>query len=304
MQSLRLDSYFEDETPGSVNRAMGDIMRWLAAIRSNSTTDEWQTRIDSFRDHPIHERLLEDWFTQHAFARPRGYPGDADLIDLIYRLRTETSGSQLGHNINRFCLESPSPSAVRYRRKWIAGYIDHLVTERGHCRALSVACGHLREFTLLTEPSKCSMVAFDQDVESLRVLKKEACESAEIEAAPISVRAIISDSDDVRSHTKDKFDLVYSLGLYDYLNHRVAKRLTKRLFGFLKPGGRMVLANFSGRSIDVGYMECCMDWWLTYRSEDDMLKLLSEVDPAAIAKTRVFGDPLDCINYVEVVKTG
>jgi extracellular factor (EF) 3-hydroxypalmitic acid methyl ester biosynthesis protein len=36
------------------------------------------------RRHSIFAQLLADPMTRQAFKKPRGYPGDADLIDLIY----------------------------------------------------------------------------------------------------------------------------------------------------------------------------------------------------------------------------
>jgi cyclopropane fatty-acyl-phospholipid synthase-like methyltransferase len=41
-----------------------------------------------------------------------------------------------------------------------------------------------------------------------------------------------------------RFDLIYSAGLYDYLEKKVATKLTDRLFELLAPGGYLLLTNF------------------------------------------------------------
>ena len=58
------------------------------------------------------------------------------------------------------------------------------------------------------------------------------------------------------------FDLIYSAGLYDYLEPAVAERLTTLLWRGLNPGGQIVLTNFLEGTKDRGWMEALMDWWL------------------------------------------
>jgi len=40
------------------------------------------------------------------------------------------------------------------------------------------------------------------------------------------------------------FDLVYTAGLFDYVDERAGKRLVKTMFDMLKPGGRLLVAIF------------------------------------------------------------
>ena len=41
-----------------------------------------------------------------------------------------------------------------------------------------------------------------------------------------------------------EFDLVYSTGLFDYLRQPIGQRLVGNLFRMLRPGGRLLVANF------------------------------------------------------------
>ena len=76
------------------------------------------------------------------------------------------------------------------------------------------------------------------------------------------------------------FDLVYSTGLFDYLQQPVARRLVTNLFQLLNPGGRLLVANFLPGIRDVGYMEAFMDWRLVYRDEDALNALFTREDLA------------------------
>ena len=71
----------------------------------------------------------------------------------------------------------------------------------------------------------------------------------------------------------DHYDLVYSAGLFDYLPDRVCIALLTCLKNLLAPNATLLVANFLEGIGDRGYMECCMDWWLTYRTEDSMRAL-------------------------------
>src|SRR5215471_14831280 len=42
---------------------------------------------DACQTHPLHRMALEDPFTERAFSKPRGYAGDAVMLDYIYRPR-------------------------------------------------------------------------------------------------------------------------------------------------------------------------------------------------------------------------
>ena len=65
----------------------------------------------------------------------------------------------------------------------------------------------------------------------------------------------------------NRYDLVYSLGLYDYLSADIAAVLTHRLLDCLAQGGTMILANFTPYPASFGYMESAMGWSLTFRDE-------------------------------------
>ena len=67
-------------------------------------------------------------------------------------------------------------------------------------------------------------------------------------------------------------DIVYSVGLFDYLKDRRARDLAKSLFDFVKPGGLLILGNMNKSPLsNLWPMECLVDWHLHYRDNDEML---------------------------------
>jgi O-methyltransferase involved in polyketide biosynthesis len=97
-------------------------------------------------------------------------------------------------------------------------------------------------------------------------------------------------------------NLVYASGLYDYLTQRTATRLTARLFAMLAPGGRLAAANFAPDPPNVGYTEACMDWWLVYRSEADMMALADEVPANEVESAEVLTGDAGIIQWLTLRK--
>jgi hypothetical protein len=70
----------------------------------------------------------------------------------------------------------------------------------------------------------------------------------------------------------------------------------------LKPGGKLLVANFAANFSDAGYMEAFMDWYLIYRSEKDMETMFDVLDKDHVRNIRVFTDPLSAIVYATAEK--
>jgi SAM-dependent methyltransferase len=224
--------------------------------------------------HPAAAFVHQDPFTLRSFQKPRGYAGDAVLIDYIYGISHPehqlNSATALGRWVYNYASNTMAPRAVRRRKELIAELIDRVCAQRKEARILSVACGHMREMNLSHAVQAGvigEVIAFDQDAESLAQIERNAV-TKKVRAVEGSVRRLI-----VGKHALGEFDLVYAAGLYDYLDQRAAKRLTDVLFQSLKPGGTLLIANFLTGIYDVGYMESFMGWNLTFRTPTEITAL-------------------------------
>ena len=91
---------------------------------------------------------------------------------------------------------------------------------------------------------------------------------------------------------------------FDYLNDKVAARLLRALFALTKPGGKVWVANFLQGIEDRGFMECMMDWWLLYRSEEDMARLAASLPEAENLSWRTFSEHENNIVFLELTRNG
>jgi hypothetical protein len=249
------------------------------------------------------ELLLEDPLTKHSFDKPRGYPGDASLLDIVYleseALQKSGHASEVGQGIFQYLINVPASRAVRNRREVLAQEIDSTISRNPQCRILSVACGHLRELGLTRaceERSFGEFVAFDQDMLSLKTVEQtwRNCGVHPLKGNVVSL---------LKGKRKWKpFDLIYAAGLYDYLVSSTAARLTAKLFDLLDVRGTLVIANFLPNIQESGYMEAVMDWWLIQRSFGEMAAFMAEIPESDVLCHTITTDPHTRIGYLKVIK--
>jgi len=284
-----------------VMQGMQELFNGLRQLRRGAASADWlDFARKAWTAHPVKQLLHQDPFTRRAFEKPRGYAGDAELLDYIYGLRSlPTETSRLGAAIFEYMFQVPACRAVRARRDILAARVDRLAEQLDNPRILAIACGHLREAqqsAAVREGRVGDYVGLDQDVQSLAVVQSEQSAHG-VRAAHGSVKSILKGE----SVFAD-FDFVYSTGLYDYLPQPVAIELTTRLFGFLNPGGRLLVANFLPDVPDVGYMETFMGWPLIYRNRAELIDVASGLPKSEVASVGDFCDPHDNVVFLEVEK--
>ncbi|TIL70530.1 MAG: class I SAM-dependent methyltransferase [Mesorhizobium sp.] len=269
------------------------LMSHLEAMRSKVHPDVWQALMPVVRDHPVLEYFLEDPLTRWSHDKPRGYSGDAQLLDYIYCdphvAESVANASEVGKALYRHTKDVPSCVAARERRDLLTRYVDEIATRNGpQTEVLAIAAGHLREANrsaALQEGRLKRWVALDQDPQSVGLITRDFQGTA-VEAIDGSVRTMLT-----RGHKLGKFDFIYASGLYDYLAHNVAVKLTKTCLQMLKPNGTFLFANYAEGNPDAGYRETFMNWVLLLRSEADMWNIINaSVDRNTVEAQVFFGE--------------
>jgi extracellular factor (EF) 3-hydroxypalmitic acid methyl ester biosynthesis protein len=179
--------------------------------------------------------------------------------------------------------------------------IDDAAAIKPNARVLAVAAGHLREADLsiaLQRGKLREVVALDQDAKSLEEVDlRYTTQGMPITTVCAPIRDVISGR-----YKVEDFDLIYSAGLYDYLDASTAAMLTHRLFRGLNPGGKLVVTNFLHGTPDLGWMESLMDWYLIYRTQDEVNAFASAVATDEIARRHAYKCPTGCIGYLSLRK--
>jgi hypothetical protein len=167
---------FEDSNE-DVEASWNYLAAGLAAVRASAFEYWVKSGLDVVAKHSIRAYMHQDPISGRAFRKPRGYAGDAVLLDLIYNhpdvagLLAESGG--FGQRMYWAAQKAHSANAVRQRRQLLASEIDGACKRTPKARVLSVACGHLREAEIcpaIADGKFAEIVAVDQDRESLATI--------------------------------------------------------------------------------------------------------------------------------------
>lgn len=231
--------------------------------------------------------LAKSALCSRSLTKPLGYAGDFEMMNIIYRNTFE--GEDLFSQImNKIDCEGSASKAVRNRRFFLFSKLRDLILDASGTRdikIMSIACGPalefydmLRSFEGVPLNTGIEFIAIDQDLLALEDAQKRV-ESAAKEHPRIrthfeqdNIKRMIVDSGNSRELYADA-DFIYSAGLFDYLSSRASTRLIEKLYTFLKPGGVLVIGNFGVYNPQRFIMEFGGEWFLIYRSEEDMKSL-------------------------------
>ncbi|HVN71831.1 MAG TPA: hypothetical protein VMU10_07415 [Desulfomonilia bacterium] len=269
----------------------------------NRYYDHFTKIIERFTDpkqHYIHreffQKRLRNYLSKsklfnRSMTKPLGYAGDYEMMNIIYRNAFE--GDDLFSQVlNKIDCEGTASRAVRNRRTYLYKKLKNLIGDNTSSRDLkimSVACGPTHEFADLLKGIEgktlgftLEYIAMDQDILAL--------EDAKARLDPLVTGnpelIVYYEQDNIKRLIVEKInskelyvdlDFVYTAGLFDYLSDRASIRLIHKLYGFLKPGGLLVIGNFGPYNPQKFIMEYGAEWFLIHRGEHELKGLASDL---------------------------
>lgn len=221
----------------------------------------------------------ESLILKRALMKPRGYPGDYQMLEYIYGNEPISEG--IGYYFDRGFLSSDLCIAVRNRKDMMAKLIKDFLKERNkpEINILNLACGSSREINEIPEAlidydTNLNIVFVDHDELALDYSNSKLKGKKRLKATFVK-EDIISI---VRSGKKDLFkekDLIYSIGLIDYLPDRVLKKFVNLCYGGLNPGGRLILSHKDQNEYIPMREDWLTDWKFIPRNEGKLLDIVT-----------------------------
>lgn len=270
----------ESQGEFSVEQILSDRLRAIELWRNGlHSREEEEREIGTFRIS-CHSLLLQSEFGYYVFVRPRGYSGDFHTQEMIWLGRTEGGKhryrgiTKLGKLLTSITLNMAAPRANELRIRRIA---DLLGTET-FASVASIGSGAGIEFGLLDCHLPSRIFLLDQDLEALSLAGKRIPQNqCNVIMCHENVLKYVLRNE---RHTQmGQHDLIYSLGMLDYLPIKIARKFVAGLWSSVSPGGILLLVNAHPRNPSKFWMEWVTDWYLDYKNESE-LKGLSDNLPS------------------------
>jgi extracellular factor (EF) 3-hydroxypalmitic acid methyl ester biosynthesis protein len=287
-----------------LNRAaaeLGDLVR--------DVPEDLQPAWRALCSNELADLLGHSPFMKRAAAKPLGYAGDYEMMDMLYREHAEGS-SLFGKALNMYAAQEAGARAAINRVDLLARLIrDLAAASSGRVRIASVGCGSAREIevTLLRWPElgpRLDVALIDQEEGSIACCERKLTPLANQTGARVQFiretigRLIVAQD---LSKALGPRELIYSAGLFDYLHDRSFSALLGALYAALVPGGQLAVGNMSVDNPSRYAMEYFTGWFLLHRTGDQLMSLGRGLAPAP-SHLEVGAEPLGINLFLHVRK--
>ena len=245
----------------------------------------------SYFQHFLRHLFVEAPFADRCFAKPLGYAGDYELMNMLYRDHRE-GPTLFGRVLNVFSCNLTAARANINRIDFLRDRLAMHLKERPDASIASVGCGPAREIEelILRYPDLEGYRVTLMDVEPLAVQYCEKVLLARIRETGRRVNIhFIRESvrELIRQRRLDTVlapqDVVVSAGLFDYFGDRMFQQLLLRFYSLLKPGGHLYVGNVNTTNDSRVMMEYMAEWFLHHRSPEDLQTLAATALPSDAA---------------------
>ena len=274
---------FQNEFNNELNGVFKEIMQFEKAHFSqgegNKVRKFRQIFVNKVKNIFFRGGVYIKWITE----RPFGYVGDFKIIDDFYQNDIPTTG--FDRLFDNYIQTHAMPVAVRNRKEDFKRLIAKFINSRPNCklRIMNLACGGCREIKELLSlnllaNSNVIFDCYDREAKALEFAKdllKEFPQKTRFFERNIARLGVINA---LVCEPNIKYDLIYSTGFFDYLNHRMAVRIVQNLRTYLNPKGILLISNVRTRysNPSIYFMELVLDWDLVYRSEEEFKKIFTD----------------------------
>ena len=275
-----------------------------------------QEPLKAYSQRYLDAYLMKAPWMHRARTKPLGYPGDYEVMNHIYGRRMQ-GRSLIGQALNYATLHSPAARAVRNRKDMLKFELKRLCerpmtsNENEPLKILSVAAGPaqetyelLNELTMLNRP--IDIILFDQDAAALafaygrlkRLVEKRWPDRVRLVYLHDSIRRLLEDADIFNGF--GPFDAVICSGLFDYLRHPTAVKLTAHMQSYTKVEGQVFVGNMVPDNPSRWIMEHHLDWHLLYRTREEILSFAEEACPTS--RHEILNEPSGVNPFVRITR--
>lgn len=267
----------------------------------------------AFVQRQLHPLMLCSPFGHRAYAKPLGYAGDYEMVNMI-ALNPYQGPTLFAKMVNLWFLSQWPSKAHRNRLTYLQTLLES-ETLRAHrsqrnVRIFNFACGpalEIQNYLADFEPSeKASLTLSDFNQETLDRLetiisgiKTQRRRKTPIQFIKKSVYQLFKETHKLSSE-KSKYDLVYCAGLFDYLPDSTCAQLMEIFYEWLAPGGLLAVTNVVDDKPFRHMLEFVLDWHLIYRDVENSAAIFPDSIPPEVRSIKK--DPTGVNIFIEARK--
>ena len=247
------------------------------AVECELTSEELKRAQERFRQE-IAPWFDQSWFMQRAKLKPRGYPGDFETLTGIYEQLPKSKG--FGRYLDRYFLKSDLARAVRGRLDGIQTFLIRETLHRAkRVSILDVASGPGREYAVgfLSAKPGIALKCVDTDDQALEYLRTHIDPNLQdsVELSCFRYNALKMSSAKANLATFGECDIIYSVGLCDYIPDRYLLRILEGWRESVSPDGIVYVAFKDSTQYVAAEYQWHVDWFFYERTEADCRELFA-----------------------------
>jgi len=232
----------------------------------------------AFRQETAHW-FERSWIAHRSRTKPSGFPGDYEMLLGLYKYQTPARG--IGGYLDLCILDLPLARAVRARLQAARRFLLDQRSERdGTMRVLDIASGPCNEYRdwPASDRGSTEIVAMDTDPLAIDYVNREVVPElpAGVTLNPVRYNAIRTRNAQVNVEKFGRFDLIYSVGLCDYLTDDCLIDMLSAWRQTLSADGVLYVAFKDAERYGKEPYQWHLDWYFYQRTPRDCERLYQQ----------------------------
>lgn len=267
-----------EQLQAEVNAALDAVAASL--LQAVDSAPEIADAIGAFAFREIFSAVMTSATCDRWFSKPRGFPGDYESVELIYRGEPE-GDARIGPLVDAWMLEFGPAVAAKERRAELRARIKAELdgwTMGDPMQVTSLTAGSARElFDLFEEDPAANLLAncLEFDREALHFLSTRTADSPfgdRIELYLDDVHKIASGGSSTRLANQR---VIYMSGLNDTLTADGLSAVMDWMFETLQEDGVAIVCSFVDTSPARAFMQHILEWDIAHRTADELRVLFA-----------------------------
>ncbi len=279
---IKAKSRSEDSILGELTTASEEILKKGDELEEIINDKQLVKKIkEGFRS------LVGNWvykskIVKMSLKESYGYTGNYMTLEIIYD--DQPISDSLGFYYDRYFLSNPYAIAVRNRKEKMKDLLMSFLKETGlsSINILNLASGPCREIRDLTPDlrltkKKLNLTCVDFDENAISFSKEKLMplpKNIKVELLKKNILRLIVHKEPTLILKKQ--NLIYSIGLADYLSDTTLKRMISFAFSLLNPGGKLIIAHKDRDKYKPLDPDWFCDWTFVPRNLSGLLKLVND----------------------------